>query len=121
MRLVLDTSKMAFTVTKAAEPKTEFGGTQQKVDKATKRPEWVVEVLAMDSERGEVIRVTVTGDQPKVNQGQPVHVLGAGGDPLGQQRPQRGRVPGRLDRTRRAEPRRLNPGLSGVRCAGRHW
>ena len=26
----------------------------------------------MDSERGEVIRVTVTGDQPKVNQGQPV-------------------------------------------------
>jgi hypothetical protein len=72
MRLVLDTSKVAFTVTKAAEPKTEFGGTQQKVDRATKRPEWVVEVLAMDSERGEVIRVTVTGDQPKVNQGHAV-------------------------------------------------
>ena len=72
MRLVLKDEKYAFTVTKAAEPKTEFGGTQQKVDKATKRPEWVVEVLAMDSERGEVIRVTVTGDQPKVNQGQPV-------------------------------------------------
>ena len=70
MRLVLSTEKTTFTVTKAAEPKTEFGGTQQKVDKATKRPEWVVEVLAMDSERGEVIRVTVTGDQPKVNQGQ---------------------------------------------------
>jgi len=31
-----------------------------------------VEVLAMDSERGEVIRVTVAGDQPKVNQGQSV-------------------------------------------------
>ena len=46
--------------------------TQQKVDRPTKRPEWVVEVLAMDSERGEVIRVTVTGDQPKVSQGQPV-------------------------------------------------
>ncbi len=72
MRLVLETSKTTFTVTKAAEPKTEFGGTQQKVDRATKRPEWVVEVLAMDSERGEVIRVTVTGEQPKVNQGQPV-------------------------------------------------
>ena len=70
MRLVLNDSKYAFTVTKAPEPRTEFGGTQQKVDKATKRPEWVVEVLAMDSERGEVIRVTVTGDQPKVNQGQ---------------------------------------------------
>jgi hypothetical protein len=38
MRLVLETSKTAFTVTKAAEPKTEFGGTQQKVDRATKCP-----------------------------------------------------------------------------------
>jgi hypothetical protein len=72
MRLVLDTSKVTFTVTKAAEPKTEFGGTQQKMDRATKLPEWSVEVLAMDSERGEVIRVTVTGDQPRVSQGQPV-------------------------------------------------
>ena len=72
MKLLLKDEKYAFTVTKAAEPKTEFGGTQQKVDRVTKRPEWVVEVLAMDSERGEVIRVTVTGDQPKVNQGQPV-------------------------------------------------
>jgi hypothetical protein len=72
MRLVLDTSKVTFTVTKPAEPKTEFGGTQQKMDRATKQPEWTVEVLAMDSERGEVIRVTVTGDQPRVSQGQPV-------------------------------------------------
>jgi hypothetical protein len=72
MRLVLDTSKVTFTVTKGAEPKTEFGGNQQKVDRATQRPVWVVEVLALDSERGEVIRVTVTGDQPKVSQGQPV-------------------------------------------------
>lgn len=72
MRLVLDTSRVAFTVTREPEPKTEFGGTQQKVDRQTKRPEWVVEVLALDSERGEVIRVTVTGDQPKVSQGQSV-------------------------------------------------
>jgi hypothetical protein len=72
MRHVLDTSKTAFTVTKAPEPKTEFGGTQQKVDRATKRPEWVVEVLAMDSERGELIRVTVAGEQPRVSQGQTV-------------------------------------------------
>jgi hypothetical protein len=72
MRLVLETSKTAFTVTKAAEPKTEFGSGQQKMNRASKLPEWTVEVLAMDSERGEVIRVTVTGDQPKVSQGQPV-------------------------------------------------
>jgi hypothetical protein len=73
MRLVLKDEKYVFTVTKAAEPRTEYGsGGQQKMNRASKLPEWVVEVLAMDSERGEVIRVTVTGDQPKVSQGQPV-------------------------------------------------
>ena len=74
MRLVLDTAKVTFTVTKAAEPKTEFGSGQQKMNRASKLPEWVVEVLAMDSERGEVIRVTVTGDQPKVSQGQQIRL-----------------------------------------------
>jgi hypothetical protein len=72
MRLVLKDEKYTFTVTKAAEPRTEYGSGQQKMNRATKLPEWTVEVLALDSERGEVIRVTVTGDQPKVNQGQPV-------------------------------------------------
>ena len=72
MRLLLKDGAYSFTVTKAAVPKTEFGGTQQKMNRASKLPEWVVEVLAMDSESGEVIKVTVTGDQPKVNQGQPV-------------------------------------------------
>ena len=72
MQLVLKDERYAFTVTRAAEPKTEFGSGQQKMNRASKLPEWVVEVLAMDSERGEVIRVTVAGDQPKVNQGQPV-------------------------------------------------
>ena len=72
MRLVLKESQWTFTVTKGAEPKTEFGSGQQKLNKQSNLPEWVVEVLAMDSERGEVIRVTVTGDQPKVSQGQPV-------------------------------------------------
>ena len=70
MRLVLKESQWTFTVTKGAEPKTEFGSGQQKMNRQSKLPEWVVEVLAMDSERGEVIRVTVTGDQPKVSQGQ---------------------------------------------------
>jgi hypothetical protein len=74
MRLVLDTAKVTFTVTKAAEPKTEFGSGQQKMNRASKLPEWVVEVLAMDSDRGEVIRVTVTGDQPKVSQGQQIRL-----------------------------------------------
>jgi hypothetical protein len=69
MKLRLDAPTWTFTVTKGAEPKTEFGSGQQKLNKQSNLPEWVVEVLAMDSERGEVIRVTVTGDQPKVSQG----------------------------------------------------
>jgi hypothetical protein len=72
MRHMLDTSKLTFTVTRAPEPRKDFGKDQQKVDRDTGRPQWVVEVLAQDPDRGEVIRVTVTGDQPKVNQGQPV-------------------------------------------------
>ena len=35
MRLVLKESQWTFTVTRAAEPKTEFGGTQQKMDRTT--------------------------------------------------------------------------------------
>ena len=74
MRLLLDTSKVAFTVTRAPEARKDFGKDVQKVDRDTGRPQWVVEVLAQDSDRGEVIRVTVAGDQPKVNQGQPVQL-----------------------------------------------
>ena len=76
MRLMLDTSKVMFTVTKAPEPRKDFGKDQQKMDRDTGRPQWVVEVLAMDAERGEVIRVTVAGDEPRVNQGQPVAFSG---------------------------------------------
>ena len=72
MRLMLDTSAVGFQVTRAAEARKDFGKDVQKVDRDTGRPQWVVEVLAQDAERGEVIRVTVTGDQPKVSQGQPV-------------------------------------------------
>ena len=70
MRLLLDTSAVSFQVTRAAEARKDFGKDVQKVDRDTGRPQWVVEVLAQDADRGEVIRVTVTGDQPKVNPGQ---------------------------------------------------
>lgn len=72
MRLLLDTTRVRFTVTRAPEPRMDFGKDVQKVDRDTGRPQWAVEVLAMDTERGEVIRVTVAGDEPKVRQGQDV-------------------------------------------------
>jgi hypothetical protein len=70
MRLMLDTSAVSFQVTRAAEARKDFGKDVQKVDRESGRPQWVVEVLAQDADRGEVLRVTVTGDQPKVNPGQ---------------------------------------------------
>ena len=76
MRLLLDTSAVGFQVTRAAEARKDYGKDVQKVDRDTGQPQWVVEVLAQDSERGEVIRITVTGDQPKVNPGQQVRFDG---------------------------------------------
>ena len=76
MRLLLDTAQVTFMVTKGPEPRRDYGKTEQKVDRDTGRPQWVVEVLAQDPERGEVIRVTVTGDQPRVTTGQSVRFEG---------------------------------------------
>jgi hypothetical protein len=39
-------------VTRAPEPRKDFGRDQQKVYRDTGRPQWVVEVLAQDTERG---------------------------------------------------------------------
>jgi hypothetical protein len=74
MRLMVDTTRVTFMVSKAAEPKMELGNQKQKTDRETGAPQWVVEVFALDEAGGEVIRVTVTGVQPKVSQGQPVTV-----------------------------------------------
>jgi hypothetical protein len=49
MRLMLDTSKVSFQVTRAAEARKDFGKDVQKVDRESGRPQWVVEVLAQDS------------------------------------------------------------------------
>ena len=76
MRYLLDASPYSFQVTRAAEARKDFGKDVQKVDRETGRPQWVVELLAQDSERGEVIRVTVAGDQPKVSPGQSVRIEG---------------------------------------------
>jgi hypothetical protein len=73
MRHFLDTSRTQFMVSKAPEPRFELNSQKQKVDRETGQPQWVVGLFAMDETDGEVIRVTVAGEQPKVSQGQ--HVL----------------------------------------------
>jgi hypothetical protein len=76
MRLMLDTSAVTFQVTKAPEPRKDFGKTEQKVDRETGRPVWVLDVLAQEPGGGQVIRVSVAGEQPRVTQGQQVRVEG---------------------------------------------
>ena len=76
MHLFLETSQMSFLVTKAPEPRRDFGKTEQKVERDTGRPVWVLEVLAQEPDGGQVIRVSVAGDQPRVTQGQQVRVEG---------------------------------------------
>jgi hypothetical protein len=69
MRLLLDTSKVSFTVTKAAEEKTDQNGVQR-IDRTTKQPLWVVQVMALDDKGGEMLTITVAGIPPKVTVGQ---------------------------------------------------
>ena len=75
----------------------------------------------MDSERGEVIRVTVTGDQPKVNQGQPVRFEELEAIPWANNGRNGVAYRAAAIQPGCADPRRLNHGSDGARMAGRHW
>ena len=70
MRLLIDTSNVTFTVSKAPEPKTDQNKVQ-KVDRNTNLPMWTVQLVAMEADGAEVINVTIAGHQPpKVTAGQ---------------------------------------------------
>lgn len=63
MRLLIDTSKVTFTVSREAQPKTDQNGVQR-TERATNTPMWAVQLVAMDSSGAEVITVTVAAPQP---------------------------------------------------------
>lgn len=69
MRLLVDTSKSSFTVTREAVEKQDQNG-RQKADRKTQEPLWTVQVMALDETGGEVLNVTLAGHQaPKVTVG----------------------------------------------------
>ncbi|RZQ63419.1 hypothetical protein [Amycolatopsis suaedae] len=72
MRLIIDTSKVTFTVSRDPQAKMEPGANPaQKRDRNTQMPLWTVQLVAMADDGAEVINVTVAGEQPpKVNAGQ---------------------------------------------------
>jgi hypothetical protein len=79
MRLVVDTSKVTFTVTKNPEPKTDQQGQQRfrkNPDGSRGEPMWATQVMALDETGGEVISVTVAGAKPEATVGQMVAPVG---------------------------------------------
>lgn len=72
MRLEIKTERMQFLATRAPEPKTDQDG-RQKRDQRTQEPLWQTEVVALDADGAEVIRVATTF-LPEVTPGQYVQV-----------------------------------------------
>lgn len=74
MRLLVDTAKMKFTVSKAPEEKKDQDG-RQRADRRTGELLYTVQMFALDEagSGGDVITVTVAGQLPKVSVGQSVN------------------------------------------------
>lgn len=76
MRLLIDTSKTMFTVSKVAAPKTDEHD-RQRMDKRTKLPLYAAELVAQFEEGADVISVTLaTANPPKLTRGASVSVPG---------------------------------------------
>jgi len=74
MKLLVDTSRTQFTVTRDGQEKQDEKG-KQKADRTTGELLWTVQVLALDprdEKGGEILNVTVAGQPPKVSVGQAV-------------------------------------------------
>ena len=74
MRLLVDISRVQFTVSKAAEEKRDLDG-RHKADRKTGELLYTVQLVALDDSGAEVITVTVGGAPPKVTPGQTVHLV----------------------------------------------
>jgi hypothetical protein len=75
MKLILDTSKVSFTVTRGVEPKVDRNNGRQMTDRNTGQELYTVQLMALDENGAEVILVTVAGDVRAVTQGTPVSVV----------------------------------------------
>jgi hypothetical protein len=75
MRLLINTTGVSFTCTRLPEQRMNFDTGQPRIDKATGRPLWQVQVMALDESGGDVIAVTVAGE-PTVSPGRPVTITG---------------------------------------------
>jgi hypothetical protein len=75
VKLELKTDGVDFVVSKPPTPKTDENG-RQKADRNTGELHFVTELVAMDDDGAEVIKVTTLGDAPKVAKRQAVMPAG---------------------------------------------
>ncbi len=75
MRLLIDTSNVTFTVSRAFEPKMDNQTGRQKTDRNTGAELYTMQLVAIDEKGAEVIVVTVAGPQRDVPTGTPVAVV----------------------------------------------
>ena len=116
MRLMVDTTRVTFMVSKAAEPKMELGNKQQKTDRETGAPQWVVEALRAGRVRrgGDPGHSDWTSAQSVP--GSACRRPGSRGSAVDQQRPLRRGVPGLHDRVQRSSQGCLSPHLAAYGC-----
>lgn len=74
MKLLLDTSGVTFTATRASEERKDQNG-EVKTDRKTGAVLFTTQVMALDKNGGEVINVTTAGVQPVVTVGQTVRLV----------------------------------------------
>lgn len=73
MRKLIDVSRVTFTVTLAAQPKTDgTANARQKTERDSGRPLWTTEVMALDASGAEIFKITTPGNRPEVTVGERV-------------------------------------------------
>ncbi|MBA2323527.1 MAG: hypothetical protein H0V92_05750 [Pseudonocardiales bacterium] len=71
MELLIDISRKSFTVGRPFEAKRDDNGVQR-LDRQTRLPLFAAQLVVMDERGADTIVVTVAGEPPQLQQGQPV-------------------------------------------------
>jgi hypothetical protein len=71
VELLIDISRKSFTVGRPFERRLDDNGVQC-LDRKTRMPLWAAQLIVMDERGADTIVVTVAGDPPQLQQGQPV-------------------------------------------------
>ena len=71
MELLIDIARKSFTVGRPFDRRLDDNGVQR-LDRKTRMPLWAAQLIVMDERGADTIVVTVAGDPPQLQQGQPV-------------------------------------------------